>query len=58
MTDLLTVAECAAVAGISPSTWRAYVSRGQAPQPVKRYGNTPLWDRAVIEAWQNKRGKA
>jgi hypothetical protein len=31
--EWLDVAACAARRGVQPGTWRAYVSRGQAPQP-------------------------
>lgn len=37
---------------IEPATWRSYVSRGQAPQPVRRVGRTPLWDPTDILAWE------
>ncbi len=36
---------------ITPSTWRAYVARGQAPAPARRIGRTPLWNEADIEAF-------
>lgn len=50
--DRLTVAQVAALAGVKPSTWRAYVSRGQAPAPVAHLdARTPLWDRVEVEAW-------
>ena len=56
--NLLTVPECATRAGIAPSTWRAYVSRHQAPQPVTRVGREPLWDVEMVEAWLVGRRKA
>jgi hypothetical protein len=36
---------------IKPSTWRAYVTREQAPQPIRHVGRTPLWDSADIVAF-------
>ncbi|MBN6054497.1 hypothetical protein JYK22_21325, partial [Nonomuraea sp. RK-328] len=36
---------------IKPSTWRAYVAREQAPQPVRHVGRTPLWDPSEIAAF-------
>lgn len=37
---------------IAASTWRAYVARGEAPQPVSYLdGRTPVWDRAAVEQW-------
>jgi len=56
--DLLTVSDCAARAGIASSTWRAYVSRGQSPQPVTRVGREPLWDVEMVEEWLAGRRKA
>jgi len=47
----LTTSEAAALAGIKPRTWSAYVARGQAPPPVARIGNTPVWDRSHVEHW-------
>ena len=52
---MLTVAECAILAGVKPSTWRAYVARGQAPKPSQHISRTPLWDRGEVQAWANNR---
>lgn len=49
--QLLTVEECAQLVGVTPSTWRAYVARQQAPEPTARYARTPLWERSVVAAW-------
>lgn len=38
---------------ITRSTWRAYVSRGQAPSPGRRVGPTPQWRRAQVRAMLN-----
>jgi hypothetical protein len=43
---------------IAPSTWRAYVSRHQAPQPVTRVGREPLWDVEMVEEWLVGRRKS
>lgn len=41
----------AEIFGVQESTFRAYVTRGRAPQPVRRVGATPVWDRrALVEA--------
>lgn len=50
-----TVAQAADRAGISASTWRSYVARGQAPQPAERIGRTPLWGREEVDAWVTAR---
>lgn len=51
MSDLLTVAEAASLAGVRPDTWTSYVSRGQAPAPDGRLGSKPWWHRATVEQW-------
>lgn len=56
--ELLTVREAAALAGVSESTWRAYVARGQAPRPDVRLGATPGWQRSTIESWIAARPRA
>lgn len=40
---------------VAPDTWSAYVSRGQAPAPLRRVGRTPVWDPADVRAWQDGR---
>lgn len=47
--------EVAEVLGIEPATWSGYVSRGQAPAPVRHVGRTPLWDRSEVMAWHEGR---
>ncbi len=37
--------------GVTPSTVRAYLARGQMPEPLVRVGGSPLWSRPVIERW-------
>lgn len=51
----LTRAEAATLAGVAPDTWGAYVSRGQAPAPIRRVARTPLWDEAEVRAWAERR---
>lgn len=51
----LTRAAAAALAGIQRSTWSAYVSRGQAPQPRQHVGSTPLWDKDEVMTWARTR---
>ncbi|QHE72671.1 helix-turn-helix transcriptional regulator [Rhodococcus sp. WAY2] len=40
---------------LSISTFRGYVSRGQAPAPVEKIGRTPLWKRSDIIEWAHNR---
>nr|EJI95664.1 hypothetical protein JVH1_6937 [Rhodococcus sp. JVH1] len=40
---------------LSSSTFRGYVSRGQAPAPVEWIGRTPLFKRSEITAWAHNR---
>lgn len=52
---LLTSGECAQLAGCTPSTWRAYVARGQAPAPVAAVGRSKLWDAQQVREWATAR---
>ncbi|GAF43616.1 helix-turn-helix transcriptional regulator [Rhodococcus wratislaviensis] len=36
---------------LAPSTFRAYVARGQAPAAAERIGREPLWRRRDILTW-------
>ena len=50
----LGAADVAARLGISQSTWRAYVARGQAPPPdLAAYGRN-WWDPQTIYAWERE----
>lgn len=54
----LTRSEVAERVGVTASTWGGYVSRGQAPEPVRRVGSTPLWRVRDVDAWQmSRRGR-
>ena len=53
--DRLVRDEAAALAGVRPDTWSAYVSRGQAPAPVEYVGRTPLWAAGEVKAWTASR---
>lgn len=51
--DRLTTAQVCTLLGIKPATWRAYVSRGQAPKADGQFdARTPYWERKTIEAWK------
>lgn len=51
--DKLTTSDVAEQLGIAPVTWRAYVSRGQAPPPDGHIDKrTPYWLASTIEAWR------
>jgi hypothetical protein len=39
---------------VKPGTWYGYVSRGQAPRPVRRVGRTPVWEPAAIRAYADR----
>ncbi len=52
-TDQFTVRDVAELLGIEPVTFRAYVSRGQAPKPDGHIdARTPYWSRSTIEIWR------
>lgn len=45
--------------GIKGATWRAYVTRGQAPQPDGHIdARTPYWTSATIDEWKDHRPSA
>jgi predicted DNA-binding transcriptional regulator AlpA len=48
---LLGVADVAGIAGVTPATITAYLSRQRIPPPVTRIGNSPVWSRPVIRQW-------
>jgi predicted DNA-binding transcriptional regulator AlpA len=50
-TDWWTADQCAAYLGIARSTWAAYVSRQQAPQPERMFGRSPAWRPKTVKAW-------
>lgn len=52
--QVLVYLEAATHRTIKPGTWRAYVTRGDAPAPVRRVGNTPLWSGQDIAAYAEK----
>ncbi|MFI5504500.1 helix-turn-helix transcriptional regulator [Corynebacterium kutscheri] len=48
--------DCANHAGITTSTWRTYVSTGNAPAQVASLGaRMPLWDAEEVKTWQASR---
>lgn len=60
---LLNNQDAAMLAGVEASTWRAYVSRGTAPDPQKviRASTSdrgrPYWSEPVVEAWVARRDR-
>lgn len=54
--DKLRSAAAAELAGVQVSTWSAYVSRRQAPEPDGHYDlRTPWWYRSTIETYLGNR---
>ena len=51
MSDMLTTAEVAKLAGITPASLRRYLVRGTAPAPDGHLGRTPWWHQASVDAW-------
>lgn len=50
--QLITAAEAAEIAGLKPSTFRAYMARGQQGIPAGvEIGDRRFYFRAEIEAW-------
>lgn len=54
-TDYLTSAQVAKRLGISPTTWRSYVTRGHAPKPTRTLGPLNLWSARVVDRWAKAR---
>jgi len=48
---LLGVSDVTRLAGVSPATITAYLSRRRMPEPVMRIGRAPVWSRPVIRHW-------
>ena len=48
----LTAREVAEAVGIAPSTFRAYVARGQAPKPDETIGRSAIWYDTTIARWR------
>lgn len=54
--ERLTVAQAAGLAGVTPVTWRSYVSRGQAPPKDGQYdARTPWWWSTTVQRWIDAR---
>lgn len=58
MTAEITRSEAAQLWDTDPDTFSSYVTRGQAPAPVRHVGRTPLWGRdQLVEAARNRPGR-
>jgi hypothetical protein len=55
MTDRLTTTDAAALIGVTPASWRKYVSDGRAPKPDGYLGRTPWWWPETVQQWQASR---
>jgi predicted DNA-binding transcriptional regulator AlpA len=55
VTREITSQEAAELAGVKRDTFSGYVTRGQAPKPIRHVGRTPLWDEDEIKAWMENR---
>lgn len=57
--DVIGNVAAAAAVGVQPSTWRAYVKRGQGLQPYRREidgGHAlPVWRRSALDEWLRTR---
>lgn len=47
----LTTKQAAEKAGVAVSTFRAYVTRGQAPAPDGQFGNQNYWLPETVDTW-------
>lgn len=54
--ELWRVNECAGHCDLTPSSWRAYSSKGRTPEAVGSLdAKTPLWDAEAVREWQASR---
>jgi predicted DNA-binding transcriptional regulator AlpA len=53
----VTINEVAQLAGVAPSTVRAYLARGRIPPPNARRGKSPVWRVETINEWLASHGK-
>ncbi len=58
--QLVTVTEMAEIAGLSPSTLRAYLTRGEStvPTPQAVVGGRSMWARVVAQEWAEQRRRS
>ena len=53
VTSRMTITDAAERYGIAPATFRAYVTRGQAPKPDGQHdARTPWWYASTLDAWR------
>jgi len=57
MVNRLAANAAAARAGVAPSTWRAYVTRGQAPPAdgIDEGFGRPYWLETTVDRWKRDR---
>lgn len=55
VTDQLTTADVAQLAGITPASFARQRLRGVVPEPDGYVGRTPWWSRETVERWLAER---
>lgn len=67
MPEFLTLADVAVILEVKPASARVYhevaqrnrrdeqVRPSDMPEPVQRFGNTPVWTREQIDEWMKRR---
>ena len=48
---LLDIGDVAHLAGVTPATITAYLSRRRMPPPIMRIGSSPVWSKPIISQW-------
>lgn len=56
--DIFTQAEILNKFGCKLGTYNLWSARGKIPQPSMRIGNSPIWFRTDLEAWEAAKEKA
>ena len=49
--DLLDIDGVASLCGVRRGSVRQWLYRRQMPEPVARFGGSPVWDRVEVEGW-------
>lgn len=52
---MLTIADLAAMLGVTPDTVSVYRHRGALPDPQALVGRAPMWSRPIIQDWVDTR---
>ncbi|WP_139277839.1 hypothetical protein [Rhodococcus marinonascens] len=62
LSNVWSAEQCSKFLNVTQGTWRSYVNRpgkrNPAPQPVHRFGKTPVWDPEEVREYAKSRYRA